>query len=125
MPYQRLSKGLMMKRLIQLGAFLLAIGMALPAFAMDLEEAKQKLETVKQQGLVGETPTGYLDVVRAGGDARAVVEVINRARRDEYTRIAERHDIPVTQVETVAGKKAIEKTPGGQFVLIDGQWVKK
>ncbi|MEQ9546146.1 MAG: YdbL family protein [Marinobacter sp.] len=114
-----------MKRLIQLGAFILAIAMSVPALAMGLNEAKQKLESVKQQGLVGETPTGYLDVVRAEGDAREVVEAINSARRDEYTRIAEKHDIPVTQVETVAGKKAIEKTPSGQFVLIDGQWVEK
>ena len=114
-----------MKQLMQLSAFLLVMVMALPALAMGLDEAKQKLESAKQQGVVGETPTGYLDVVRAEGDARAVVEAINSARRDEYTRIAEKHDIPVTQVETVAGKKAIEKTPGGQFVLIDGQWVKK
>jgi len=114
-----------MKRLIQLGAFVLAISMSLHALAMGLEEAKQKLESVKAQGLVGETPTGYLDVVRAGSGARDVVEAINSARRDEYTRIAEKHDIPVTQVETVAGKKAIEKTPSGQFVLINGQWVKK
>ncbi len=70
-----------MKRLIQLGAFILAIGMSLPALAMGLDEAKQKLESVKQQGLVGETPTGYLDVVRADGEAREVVEAINSARR--------------------------------------------
>ncbi|GGC74796.1 YdbL family protein [Marinobacter halophilus] len=114
-----------MKRLMQLAAFIVAIGMVLPAFAMDLEEAKQKLESAKQQGLVGEAPTGYLDVVQAGEDARAVVNAINSARRAEYTRIAEKHEIPVTQVETVAGKKAIEKTPDGQFVLIEGQWVKK
>ena len=62
-----------MKRLIQLGAFVLALAIAIPALAMGLEEAKQKLDTVKQQGLVGETPTGYLDVVRAEGDAQAVV----------------------------------------------------
>lgn len=114
-----------MKRLMQLGAVILALSLALPAFAMGLDEAKQKLESAKQQGVVGETPTGYLDVVKAGGEARDVVEAINSARRDEYTRIAEKHNIPVTQVETVAGKKAIEKTPSGQFVLINGQWVKK
>ncbi|MGM0769126.1 MAG: YdbL family protein [Pseudomonadota bacterium] len=114
-----------MKRMIQLSAFILAIAVALPAFAMELDEAKGKLESVKQQGLAGETPTGYLDVVRSGGEAREVVEAINRARREEYTRIAEKHDIPVTQVETVAGQKAIEKTPSGQFVLVEGQWVKK
>ena len=114
-----------MKRLMQLGAVILALSLALPAFAMGLDEAKQKLESAKQQGVVGETPTGYLDVVKAGGEAREVVEAINSTRRDEYTRIAEKHNIPVTQVETVAGKKAIEKTPSGQFVLINGQWVKK
>ena len=42
-----------MKRLIQLGAFVLALAIAIPALAMGLEEAKQKLDTVKQQGLVG------------------------------------------------------------------------
>src|SRR5690606_41737807 len=110
-----------MKRLMQLSAFMLALAMALPALAMGLDEAKQKLEPAKQQGLVGETPTGYLDVVRAEGDARALVEAINSARREEYTRIAEKHDIPVTQVETVAGKKAIGKTPGGQVGVIGGQ----
>jgi len=114
-----------MKRIIQTAAFILALGVALPALAMSLEEAKQQLETAKQQGLLGETPAGYLDVVRAEGNAREVAEAINNARREEYTRIAEKHNIPVTQVETVAGKKAIEKTPAGQFVLIDGRWIKK
>ena len=114
-----------MRQLTQLSAVLLAMVLAFPTFAMGLDEAKGKLDSAKQQGLVGETPTGYLDVVRATGEAREVVEAINQARRNEYTRIAEKHAIPVTQVETVAGKKAIEKTPSGQFVLIEGQWVKK
>lgn len=114
-----------MKRLMQVFALVLAFGISVPVLAMGLDEAKQKLDSVKQQGLVGETPTGYLDVVRAEGQAREVVEAINSARRDEYKRIAEKHNIPVTQVETVAGKKAIEKTPAGQWVQIDGKWVKK
>lgn len=114
-----------MKRLMQVFALVLAFGVSVPVLAMGLDEAKQKLDSVKQQGLVGETPTGYLDVVRAEGQAREVVEAINSARRDEYKRIAEKHNIPVTQVETVAGKKAIEKTPAGQWVQIDGKWVKK
>ena len=63
--------------------------------------------------------------MRAEGNAREVAEAINNARREEYTRIAEKHNIPVTQVETVAGKKAIEKTPAGQFVLVGGRWIKK
>ncbi|MEE2763664.1 MAG: YdbL family protein [Pseudomonadota bacterium] len=114
-----------MKRLMQMFAMVLALGFAASALAMGLDEAKQKLDSVKQQGLVGETPTGYLEVVRPEGQAREVVQAINSARRDEYKRIAEKHNIPVTQVETVAGKKAIEKTPAGQYVQIGGEWVKK
>ncbi|ROQ37795.1 hypothetical protein EDB94_3991 [Marinobacter sp. 3-2] len=114
-----------MKRLIQMFALVLAFGISVSVLAMGLDEAKQKLDSVKQQGLVGETPTGYLEVVRAEGQAKEVVEAINSARRDEYKRIAEKHNIPVTQVETVAGKKAIEKTPSGQYVQMGGKWVKK
>jgi hypothetical protein len=114
-----------MKRLIQMFALVLAFGISASVLAMGLDEAKQKLDSVKQQGLVGETPTGYLEVVRTDGQAREVVEAINSARRDEYKRIAEKHNIPVTQVETVAGKKAIEKTPSGQYVQMGGKWVKK
>ncbi|MCD1648757.1 hypothetical protein A8B84_04165 [Marinobacter sp. EhC06] len=114
-----------MKRLMQMFALVMAFGISASVLAMGLDEAKQKLDSVKQQGLVGETPTGYLDVVRAEGQAKEVVEAINSARRDEYKRIAEKHNIPVTQVETVAGKKAIEKTPAGQYVEMGGKWVKK
>ncbi|MHA7808717.1 MAG: YdbL family probable chaperone protein [Marinobacter adhaerens] len=114
-----------MKRLIQMFALVLAFGISASVLAMGLDEAKQKLDSVKQQGLIGETPTGYLEVVRAEGQAKEVVEAINSARRDEYKRIAEKHNIPVTQVETVAGKKAIEKTPSGQYVQMGGKWVKK
>ena len=114
-----------MKRLIQMFALVLAFGISASVLAMGLDEAKQKLDSVKQEGLVGETPTGYLEVVGAEGQAKEVVEAINSARRDEYKRIAEKHNIPVTQVETVAGKKAIEKTPSGQYVQMGGKWVKK
>ena len=114
-----------MKRLMQMFALVLAFGISASVLAMGLDEAKQKLESVKQQGLVGETPTGYLEVVRAAGQASEVGEALKSARRDEYKRIAEKHNIPVTQVETVAGKKAIEKTPAGQYVQMGGKWVKK
>ncbi len=106
-------------------ALLLMILVSLPAMAMDLEEAKARLDDVKREGLVGEKPTGYLGVVRAEDDAREIVETINQARREEYVRIAEKHDIAVTKVESVAGKKAVEKTPEGQYVEIEGAWVRK
>ncbi|SFR64273.1 hypothetical protein SAMN05216203_2091 [Marinobacter daqiaonensis] len=104
---------------------LLMLCLSLPALAMELEEAKSRLDTVKTEGLVGEKPDGYLGVVSPGGDAAEIVKTINDARRQEYQRIAEKHDIPVAKVEAVAGKKALEKTPAGQYIQVDGNWVRK
>lgn len=109
----------------RISALLLALCLSLPALAMSLDEAKSQLDAAKSQGLVGETATGYLDVVKNQGQAQAIVEAINQARRDEYARIAQKHGIAVTKVESVAGKKAIEKTPAGQYVKVDGEWRKK
>lgn len=114
-----------MRSVMHLSSLLLALCLSVPALAMGLDEAKAQLDSAKQQGLVGETPTGYLEVVRPENQASDIVEAINQARRQEYARIAEKHDIPVAQVETVAGKKAMEKTPSGQFIQVDGAWVKK
>lgn len=104
---------------------LLTLCLSLPVMAMSLEEAKSRLESAKSEGQVGETAAGYLGVVSPGGEVSGIVEAINKARRDEYARIAEKHDIPVSQVEAVAGKKALEKTPAGQYIQRDGKWVRK
>lgn len=106
-------------------AVLMAMMLALPAAALSLDEAKSRLDSAKSAGLVGEMPNGYLGVVSGDGDASAIVEAINEARRAEYARIADKHDIPVSQVEAVAGKKALEKTPDGQYIQVDGRWVRK
>jgi len=91
------------------------------AFALSLDEAKGR-------GLVGETPTGYLAPV-AGNPSPAVqalVRVINAKRRARYQEIAKKNGIAVADVEKLAGKKAIEKTPPGQYVRTpSGEWVKK
>ncbi len=126
-----------MTLLTRFGAAVLALCLSLPALAISLDEAKRGLEPAKSAGLVGETPTGhygksggmpptgYLEVVRPEGQAADIVDAINRARRDEYARIAQKHGIPVAEVEAVAGKKAIEKTPAGQYIQLNGKWVRK
>ncbi|WP_404363283.1 YdbL family protein [Marinobacter sp.] len=114
-----------MKTFARLGAVILMLCISLPALAISLDEAKSRLDEVKTEGLVGEKPTGYLGVVRDEGQAREIVKVINQARREEYARIAEKHDIAVTKVETVAGQKALEKTPSGQYIMKDDKWVRK
>lgn len=106
-------------------AILMALVLAAPVAALSLDEAKSRLDSAKSEGLVGEMPSGYLGVVTSSGDAAAIADAINQARRDEYARIAEKHNIPVSQVEVVAGKKALEKTPSGQYIQVDGRWVRK
>ncbi|MGD9947482.1 MAG: YdbL family protein [Desulfobulbus sp.] len=90
------------------------------AFALDLQAAKS-------QGLVGETPTGYLAPVQgnAGNEVAQLVQSINQQRRQEYQKIAQRNNTSLQAVEKLAGQQALEKTPQGQFVLINGTWSKK
>jgi uncharacterized protein YdbL (DUF1318 family) len=77
------------------------------AFALELDSAKS-------QGLVGEQPNGYLGVVKATSEAVA------------YQRIARENGISLEQVANLAGQKAIEKTPAGEYVKTPtGQWVTK
>lgn len=103
------------KSVIALAALLLSMA----AFALDLDAAKG-------QGLVGEQPDGYLGVVKATPDAVELVADINAKRRAAYERIATKNGITLDQVARLAGQKAIDKTPVGQYVKTPGgQWVAK
>ena len=101
--------------LIVVSAFLLLVS---AAWALDLPSAKQS-------GFVGETPSVYLVLVQANPAAAELVKSINAKRKQEYADIAKRNGIDLKAVEQLAGKKAIDKTPAGQFVQINGTWVKK
>ncbi len=89
------------------------------SFALDLQ-------TAKSQGLVGETMNGYLGPVNpTNSEATELVQTINSKRKAKYKEIAQHRKTSLQAVEHLAGKKAIEKTPKGQYVLIKGQWKKK
>jgi uncharacterized protein len=84
------------------------------------------LDTAKAQGLVGEQPNGYLGVVQATPAAVELTANINAQRRAAYERIARENGIPVDQVATLAGQKAIERTAQGSYVRTPGgQWIRK
>jgi len=100
---------------------LAGFGLSTASWAMNLQEAKTK-------GLVGEQPNGYLGLVKAdaGSDVKAMVNEINGLRKKEYQSIAQRNKTELNVVETLAGKKAIEKTPSGQYIRLPaGGWTKK
>ena len=93
--------------------------------AMDLNGAMSNLSQAKSAGLLGEQPNGYLGVVQAQGNAAEVARLINEARRAEYQRLAKGNNIQLSDVETMAGKKALEKTPAGQYIQLNGKWLIK
>ncbi|MCI5122173.1 MAG: DUF1318 domain-containing protein [Candidatus Electrothrix sp. AUS4] len=97
---------------------LFALLLCQPIFALELQDAKA-------QGLVGETPTGYLDVVKASPDAQQLIKDINAKRKTHYQEIAKKNKTPLDTVEKMAGEKALEMTPAGQYVKVGGKWQKK
>ena len=106
-----------MKRfLLSLAALLVLSG---NGFCLDLQ-------TAKAQGLVGETPTGYLAPVQpAHTEAKNLAQSINAQRKKQYEAIAKRNNTPLQAVEQLAGQKALEKTPAGQYIQLNGVWRKK
>jgi uncharacterized protein YdbL (DUF1318 family) len=104
------------------------LAMALAFAGAPAAVSAASLEQAKAQGLVGERANGYLGVVagNAPPDVKALVADVNQKRRQEYQAIAQRNNTSLNAVEALAGKKAIDLTPAGQFVqLPSGQWVKK
>lgn len=90
-----------------------------PVYALELGDAKS-------QGLVGETATGYLAPVNTDDQVvKNLVTAINSQRKQYYQNIAKKNKTPLQTVEQLAGKKAIEKTPAGQFVDNGTGWHKK
>lgn len=86
-----------------------------------------ELDDAKARGLVGEDASGYIAAVGAAdAGIKALIEEVNRKRREEYERIARANDIDVSDVEKLAGKKAIEKTQPGHYIrLPGGGWQRK
>ncbi len=101
---------------ILIACFLLT---APPVFAIDLQ-------TAKDQGLVGETPGGYLEAVtQPSAEAKALIDDINAKRRQKFKEIAARNNTTLEAVELLAGKKAIEKSTPGSYIKIGGSWQQK
>jgi uncharacterized protein YdbL (DUF1318 family) len=91
------------------------------AFAIDLD-------TAKSQKLVGETPSGYLAPATASpsADVKKLVADINAQRRAAYQNIANSNGTSISDVEKLAGQKAINNTaPGNLIQTPSGSWASK
>jgi len=108
----------MMKKLLLTIFFIISFGLG-SAWAIDLGSAKS-------QGLVGETPQGYLAAVgNPSGDVKKLINSINSQRKAQYDAIAKKNGTSLKAVEQMAGKTAIDKTSRGNFIKMGGAWKKK
>ncbi|OKP02059.1 YdbL family protein [Xenorhabdus eapokensis] len=99
--------------------FLLSLLFSSFAMGMTLNEAKQ-------QGLVGETFSGYLAQVKNTQDAQSVVKRVNDERQKKYAEIAAQNNMTTAQVARMAGEKLVNRAASGEYVLgINGNWVQK
>lgn len=106
-------------------ASLIIATLTLPVSAMTLNQAMTALPQAKAQGTVGEQANGYLGVVKNQGSAAEIASLINNARKQEYQKVASKNGATLTDVEKLAGSKAQEKTPSGQYIQVNGQWKQK
>lgn len=107
-----------MKKLILLATCIFFLG-ASTGWAIDLE-------TAKKQGLVGETPNGYLAAVKSPTpEVKKLIKDINGQRRAVYEKSAKQNNISLKDVEALAGQKALNKTRSGNYIKLNGKWVQK
>ncbi|TYP10789.1 YdbL family protein [Xenorhabdus doucetiae] len=84
------------------------------------------LSEAKQQGLVGETFSGYLALVKNTQDAQSVVKRVNDERQKKYAEIAAQNNMTTEQVAKITGEKLVRRAASGEYVLgINGHWVQK
>jgi len=111
----------MMMKMISKSLLILMVSVLFAAQAIALD-----LGAAKSQGLVGETPSGYLAAVgAANGAVNQLIKQINGKRRAQYQSIAKKNGTSLKNVEALAGKKAIDKSRRGEYVLVGGKWRKK
>ena len=85
------------------------------------------LDQAKRDGLIGERADGYLGLVQTSApeDVVGLVKTINNKRREKYQQIAKSNELTLEQVQALAGKKAIDRTQAGGWILTNGGWKQK
>ena len=100
------------------------IGMCVASLMMMSSAHALDLQSAKSQGLVGETPNGYLASV--GGQAAGLVAEVNAKRKAAYMDISKQNGQPLNVVETLAGQKLYEKLSAGEYYQdAAGGWKRK
>lgn len=92
---------------------------ATPAFAMDLGSAKSS-------GLIGEKADGYVGAVSsATPEVAKLIETTNSGRAAVYADMASKQGVSPAQIGQIAAQKLIDREAAGNYVQVNGAWVKK
>lgn len=86
-----------------------------------------QLSEAKDAGLIGEQANGYIGIVTAApDDIKALVKEVNAKRKARYKKIAKSKKISLSDVTAIGGRKAIEKTKSGNYIMRAGEgWIRK
>lgn len=96
---------------------------AFSAFAFSLD-----IKSAKDEGLVGETGSGYLASPQSSPamSTTKLIEEINDKRKAKFSEVGKKQGISADAVAKIFAKKAYEKTEAGHYVQSpEGSWVKK
>nr|WP_263476512.1 YdbL family protein [Escherichia coli] len=108
----------MMKRNLRL-CFVINALFSTSAMALTLNDART-------QGRVGETYNGYLVALKADTETQMLVKRINESRNKSYQQLAMKNNLPVAEVEKLAGQKLVAKAKPGEYIRgINGMWLQK
>ncbi len=108
--------------------FFLRLAAAMAALVLFAGSAHaDALDDAQAAGLVGETPTGFVAAVEGSPspDIASLVKTINAKRQAAYAQIAADTGTSVETVAAVTAERLYRESPPGEYLLVDGQWVRK
>ena len=91
------------------------------AWAIDIHAAKD-------QGLVGESKSGYLAAVKtpASDEVQSLISDVNNKRKAQFEKAAQKTSTTLAQIQNRFYELAIQKTQAGHYYQDSaGKWVKK
>lgn len=101
-------------------------GLLLGCLLLSTSAMALSLDTAREQGLVGETLSGYIAARQQDAETQALVKQINAGRARQYQQLAEQNNLTTAEVASIAGQKLVTRAKPGEFVRgINGQWLQK
>ncbi|MGN7610646.1 DUF1318 domain-containing protein [Magnetococcales bacterium HHB-1] len=72
---------------------------------------KQMFQSLRQQGIILETPSGYVQPAPGSQQHQGLIQKINQQRKQTYQAVANKNGIPIAQAAQIFGAKLTRKYP--------------